>query len=60
MLNQTQIVNEIDFLGFGYDFLLDSNGRILSHPDIKFNDQGMMAKLFGKSLTLKLYLLLLS
>ncbi|MBB1300972.1 methyl-accepting chemotaxis protein [Pseudoalteromonas sp. SR44-8] len=48
----TQIVNEIDFLGFGYGFLLDSDGRILSHPDIKLNDQSM-AKLFGKKLALK-------
>lgn len=47
----TKIVNEIDFLGFGYGFLLDSNGRILSHPNTDFNDQNM-ASLFGKSLPL--------
>ncbi|MCM2209791.1 hypothetical protein MYF61_29715, partial [Klebsiella quasipneumoniae] len=47
----TKIVNEIDFLGFGYGFLLDSNGRILSHPNTDFNDQNM-ASLFGESLPL--------
>ncbi|KTF16859.1 methyl-accepting chemotaxis protein [Pseudoalteromonas sp. H105] len=47
----TKIVNEIDFLGFGYGFLLDSNGRILSHPNTKLNDQNM-DKLFSKNLPL--------
>jgi len=47
----TNIVNEIDFLGFGYGFLLDSDGRILSHPNTKLNDQGM-DKLFAKRLPL--------
>ncbi|MCQ8878329.1 methyl-accepting chemotaxis protein [Pseudoalteromonas shioyasakiensis] len=47
----TNIVNEIDFLGFGYGFLLDSDGRILSHPNTKLNDQGM-DKLFAKKLPL--------
>lgn len=48
----TKIVNEIDFLGFGYGFLLDSDGRILSHPNTKLNDQ-TMDKLFAKKLPLK-------
>jgi len=48
----TKIVNEIDFLGFGYGFLLDSEGRILSHPETKFNDKNM-SDLFGKSLSLQ-------
>ncbi|WP_404344038.1 methyl-accepting chemotaxis protein [Pseudoalteromonas mariniglutinosa] len=48
----TQIVNEIDFLGFGYGFLLDNEGRILSHPDTQFNDQNMQ-QLFGKNVPLQ-------
>lgn len=47
----TEIVNEIDFLGFGYGFLLDSNGRILSHPNTKLNDQNM-DQLFSTNLPL--------
>lgn len=47
-----KIVNEIDFLGFGYGFLFDSEGWILSYLEIKFNDKNM-CDLFGKSLLLK-------
>jgi len=48
----TKIVNEIDFLGFGYGFLLDNEGRILSHPDTQFNDKNMQ-QLLGKKLPLQ-------
>ncbi|KPH65689.1 methyl-accepting chemotaxis protein [Pseudoalteromonas porphyrae] len=47
----TKIVNEIDFLGFGYGFLLDSDGRILSHPQTQYNDKSMV-DLLGEKLTL--------
>ncbi len=47
----TKIVNEIDFLGFGYGFLVDAKGRILSHPNTRLNDQPM-SKLFGETLAL--------
>ncbi|MCF6434430.1 methyl-accepting chemotaxis protein [Pseudoalteromonas sp. MMG022] len=52
MATITDIINEIDFLGFGYGFLLDSQGRILSHPNTKLNDKHM-SDLFGKSLPLQ-------
>ncbi|TMN34335.1 methyl-accepting chemotaxis protein [Pseudoalteromonas sp. S2755] len=47
----TEIINEIDFLGFGYGFLLDESGKILSHPDTKLNDKPM-SELFGERLKL--------
>lgn len=52
MATITDIINEIDFLGFGYGFLLDSEGRILSHPDTNLNDKPM-SELFGKKLSLQ-------
>jgi methyl-accepting chemotaxis protein len=47
----TGIISEIDFLGFGYAFLLDKRGRILSHPEQKYNDKPMK-NLFGRQVTL--------
>ncbi|WP_462163049.1 methyl-accepting chemotaxis protein [Pseudoalteromonas xiamenensis] len=46
-----KIVNEIDFLGYGYAFLTDKDGRILSHPNNKFNDKPV-SDLFGESIAL--------
>ncbi|MCG7535456.1 methyl-accepting chemotaxis protein [Pseudoalteromonas sp. OOF1S-7] len=51
MATITDIVNEIDFLGYGYGFLLDAEGRILSHPNTQLNDKPM-ADLFGTKLPL--------
>ncbi|MCG7559977.1 MULTISPECIES: methyl-accepting chemotaxis protein [Pseudoalteromonas] len=51
MATITDIVNEIDFLGYGYGFLLDAEGRILSHPDTQLNDKPMV-DLFGTKLPL--------
>ncbi|TMP31661.1 methyl-accepting chemotaxis protein [Pseudoalteromonas rubra] len=51
MATITDIVNEIDFLGYGYGFLLDAEGRILSHPDTQLNDKPM-TDLFGTKLPL--------
>ena len=48
----SRIVNEIDFLGFGFAILLDEQGRILSHPDKQQNDKPMAAY-FGKALPLQ-------
>ncbi|RJE72334.1 methyl-accepting chemotaxis protein [Pseudoalteromonas citrea] len=47
----TGIISEIDFLGFGYAFLLDKEGRILSHPAQNYNDKPM-ADLFGRKIAL--------
>ncbi|MDU0111776.1 methyl-accepting chemotaxis protein [Psychrosphaera aquimarina] len=52
MAKISDIVGSIDFLGFGYAFLVDGNSHILSHPDAKFNDVPM-SKLFNESLPLK-------
>jgi len=46
-----KIVNEIDFLGYGYAFLTDKDGRILSHPNNKFNDKPV-SDLFGEAIVL--------
>ncbi|MFC3032539.1 methyl-accepting chemotaxis protein [Pseudoalteromonas fenneropenaei] len=51
MTTIAKIVNEVDFLGFGYAFLVDKQGRILSHPNKALNDKPMDA-LFGKMLAL--------
>ncbi|RZM80707.1 methyl-accepting chemotaxis protein [Pseudoalteromonas rubra] len=51
MATITDIVNEIDFLGYGYGFLLDAEGRILSHPNTGLNDKPM-SDLFGTKLPL--------
>ncbi|QTL37990.1 methyl-accepting chemotaxis protein [Pseudoalteromonas viridis] len=51
MATITDIVNEIDFLGYGYGFLLDAEGRILSHPNTALNDKPM-SDLFGTKLPL--------
>ncbi|CCQ10611.1 putative Methyl-accepting chemotaxis protein [Pseudoalteromonas luteoviolacea B = ATCC 29581] len=47
-----KIVNEIDFLGYGYAFLTDKDGRILNHPNNKLNDKPV-SDLFGQSVNLK-------
>ncbi|KZN69409.1 methyl-accepting chemotaxis protein [Pseudoalteromonas luteoviolacea] len=52
MATITEIINEIDFLGFGYGFLIDGDGRILSHPNTQLNDKNMQS-LFGQKLTLQ-------
>ncbi|MBQ4810614.1 chemotaxis protein [Pseudoalteromonas luteoviolacea] len=52
MATITEIINEIDFLGFGYGFLLDGDGRILSHPNTQLNDKNMQS-LFGQKLALQ-------
>lgn len=46
MATIAQIVNGIDFLGYGYGFLVDGDSRILSHPQANFNDQHI-SKLLG-------------
>ncbi|TQF67376.1 methyl-accepting chemotaxis protein [Pseudoalteromonas luteoviolacea] len=51
MATITEIINEIDFLGFGYGFLLNGDGRILSHPNTQLNDKNMQS-LFGQKLAL--------
>lgn len=52
MQTVSRIVNETDFLGFGFAILLDAQGRILSHPEKQQNDKGM-AEYFGKALPLE-------
>ena len=37
MQTVTKIINDIDFLGLGYGFLLDSKGQVLSHPNAQLN-----------------------
>jgi methyl-accepting chemotaxis protein len=51
MTTITETVNSIDFLGFGYAFLVDSNKQILSHPDQKYNSLAM-SELFNQDLAL--------
>ncbi|KTD91811.1 methyl-accepting chemotaxis protein [Pseudoalteromonas sp. H71] len=46
MQTVTDIINDIDFLGLGYGFLLDDNGQILSHQQSSFNLKNISA-LFG-------------
>ncbi|KZW99497.1 chemotaxis protein [Pseudoalteromonas luteoviolacea] len=52
MATITEIINEIDFLGFGYGFLIDGDGRILGHPNTQLNDKNMQS-LFGQKLALQ-------
>lgn len=47
----SKIVNEIDFLGYGYAFLVDKDRLILSHPKKEFNTKSL-SDLFGQSLPL--------
>ncbi|NYR11251.1 methyl-accepting chemotaxis protein [Pseudoalteromonas sp. MIP2626] len=42
----TKIINDIDFLGLGYGFLIDSNGQVLSHPNRALNLKNT-TELFG-------------
>ncbi len=51
MATIAEIVNSIDFLSFGYAFLVDAKGHILSHPNDKFNNVSM-SKLFNTNLPL--------
>ena len=46
MQTVTEIINNIDFLGLGYGFLLDDSGQILSHPQSNVNLKNI-AELFG-------------
>jgi methyl-accepting chemotaxis protein len=48
MATIAKIVNGIDFLGYGYGFLVDSNAKILSHPQSRFNGK-QVADLLGFS-----------
>lgn len=52
MATITEIVNAIDFMGYGYGFLVDTDKRILSHPNNKFNDKPLSA-FISEDLTLK-------
>ncbi|SFC64327.1 methyl-accepting chemotaxis protein [Pseudoalteromonas denitrificans] len=52
MATITEIVNGIDFLGYGYAFLVNKKGRILSHPNKEYNDKEL-SRLFGQTMTLK-------
>ncbi|HAT41694.1 MAG TPA: methyl-accepting chemotaxis protein [Rheinheimera sp.] len=52
MATVAETVNEINFLGFGFAVLLDNEGRILSHPEKRFNDKPM-ADYFGKTLPMQ-------
>lgn len=45
------IVNAVDFLGYGYAFLINEQGRVLTHPNTKFNDK-QLTDVFGRSLPL--------
>ncbi|ASM52318.1 methyl-accepting chemotaxis protein [Pseudoalteromonas espejiana DSM 9414] len=47
MQTVSKIINDIDFLGLGYGFLLDNNGQVLSHPNSKLNLK-TTTDLFGK------------
>lgn len=47
-----KIVNSIDFLGYGYGFLVDGQKRILSHPKAEYNDK-KLAELLGADLKLQ-------
>lgn len=47
----TEIVNGIDFLGYGYAFLVNKEAKILSHPDNKYNDKSI-TDIFGQKLVL--------
>ena len=46
-----KIIDNIDFLGLGYGFLLDHKGQILSHPNSKLNSKAL-TELFGKDVEL--------
>lgn len=42
----TKIINDIDFLGLGYGFLIDHQGQVLSHPNRALNLKNT-TELFG-------------
>ena len=46
-----KIINNIDFLGLGYGFMLDQKGQILSHPNSELNSKAL-TELFGKDIEL--------
>ncbi len=48
----TEIVNAIDFLGYGYAFLVNQDNKILIHPQTKYNDK-TLSQLFGKNVPLQ-------
>ena len=41
MQSITDIVTQIDFLGFGFAFLVNGEGKVLAHPDSAFLDRPM-------------------
>ncbi|ATC97238.1 methyl-accepting chemotaxis protein [Pseudoalteromonas tunicata] len=47
----TKIVNNVDFLGFGYAFLVNDQNNILIHPNTKFNNKAL-ADLLGENIPL--------
>lgn len=47
----SQIINSIDFLGYGYGFLVDEDQRILAHPQSEYNDKSLN-DLLGRSIVL--------
>lgn len=52
MQTVTKIINDIDFLGLGYGFLLDNKGQVLSHPNAKLNLKNT-ADIFGTNTPLQ-------
>ena len=48
----TKIINNIDFLGLGYGFLLDEHGQVLSHPNSELNLK-TVTEIFGQSIPLQ-------
>ncbi len=43
MATITETVNSIDFMGYGYGFLVDKDKKILSHPNNDLNDKPLTA-----------------
>ncbi|MBE0366194.1 methyl-accepting chemotaxis protein [Pseudoalteromonas ulvae UL12] len=48
----TEIVNSVDFLGYGYAFLVNDENKILIHPQTRFNDKSL-SDLVGQSIPLQ-------
>ncbi|GAA0368117.1 methyl-accepting chemotaxis protein PctA [Bowmanella denitrificans] len=52
MLSIANQIKSIDFSGYGYAFLVDAQGKILSHPQKSLNDQHIQ-QVFGQSLAIQ-------